>query len=58
MNAPSMGYDIDIDVWNNDLMDGWMTRRNPGYGMAYFNRSDLPYYYALADEFTIGDQYF
>ena len=38
MNAPSMGYDVDIDVWNNGLMDGWMTRRNPGYGMAYFNR--------------------
>ena len=26
--------------------------------MSYFNRTELPYYYALADSFTIGDQYF
>ena len=26
--------------------------------MAFFNRSDLPYYYALADAFTVGDQYY
>jgi phospholipase C len=31
------------------------TRRNPGFGMAYFNRSDLPFYYELADAYTIGD---
>lgn len=26
--------------------------------MSYFNRSDLPYYYTLADNFVVGDQYF
>jgi len=26
--------------------------------MGYFNRADLPYYYALADAFTVCDQYF
>ena len=26
--------------------------------MSYFERSDLPYYYTLADNFVIGDQYF
>jgi phospholipase C len=26
-------------------------------GMAYFTSADMPYYYALADTFTIGDQY-
>jgi phospholipase C len=26
--------------------------------MSYLERSDLPYYYALADAFTIGDQHF
>ena len=38
-------------------MDGWDTQRAPGYGMSFFNRSDLPYYYALADGFTVGDQH-
>lgn len=39
-------------------MDAWNTARAPGFGMAYFNRTDLPYYYALADSFTVGDQYY
>ena len=26
--------------------------------MAYYTRADLPYYYALADAFTICDNYF
>ena len=34
------------------------TKSDPGFGMSFFNRSDLPYYYALADAFTIGDAYF
>ena len=39
-------------------MDAWNTARLPGFGMSYFNRTDLPYYYALADAFTISDQYY
>lgn len=39
-------------------MDAWNTARDAGFGMAYFNRTDLPFYYALAEAFTIGDQYF
>jgi len=58
MSAPSMGYDWDIGMWNGGKMDAWDTARNAGFGMAYFNRTDLPFYHALADAFTIGDQYF
>jgi len=58
MPAPRMAYPSDIGIMNNGNMDGWNTARSPGFGMSYFNRSDLPYYYALADAFTIGDQYF
>jgi phospholipase C len=58
MSAPRMAYDCNIKMWNNGSVDGWNTARDPGYGMSYFNRSDLPYYYALGDAFTIGDQYF
>lgn len=32
--------------------------RDPGTGMSYFMRDDLPYYYALYDSFAVGDQYF
>ena len=58
MGPPSMGYEWDIRMWNGGKQDAWNTARNPGYGMSYFDRADLPYYFALADEFTIGDQYF
>lgn len=58
MGAPSMGYFPDIPIWNEGRMDSWNSARSPGYGMSYFSREDLPFYYALADEYTIGDQYY
>ena len=58
MSAPAMGYEPDIGCWNGGKMDAWDTARDGGFGMAYFNRTDLPFYHALADAFTIGDQYF
>jgi phospholipase C len=39
-------------------MDSWNTARDAGYGMGFFERSDLPYYYALSDGFTVGDAHF
>ena len=39
-------------------MDRWNIARSPGYGMSYFDRSSLPYYYTLYDNFLVGDQYF
>ena len=53
-----MDYPTDIGMWNDGRMDAWNTARAPGYGMGYFERSDLPYYYALADAFTVGDHHF
>src|ERR1700732_5052787 len=50
--------------WNNGAMNGFVTSRlaiNPNdavLSMGYYNRADLPYYYALADAFTICDNYF
>ena len=58
MPAPDMGYVPDIKMWNKGRMDAWNTARTPGFGMSYFKREDLEYYYALADSFTIADQYF
>ncbi len=50
--------------WNNGAMDGFVTSRLPinandaVLAMGYYTRADLPYYYALADAFTLCDNYF
>src|SRR5215831_3546943 len=49
--------------WNNGKMDGFVTSRLPinandaVLSMGYYTRADIPYYYALADAFTICDNY-
>eukprot|EP00729_Bicosta_minor_P010395 gene10395-7087_t len=58
MGAPAMSFPTDVKMRNEGRMDAWNTARNPGYGMGYFERSDLPYYYALSDGFTVGDAHF
>ena len=50
--------------WDNGAMDGFVSSRLPinandaVLSMGYYNRADLPYYYALADAFTICDNFF
>lgn len=50
-------------AWNAGAMDNWIPahRRSDGnrglYTMGYLTRADLPFYYALADAFTICDGY-
>ena len=51
-------YPTDIKMWNSGRMDSWNTARDPGLGMSYFTREDLPYYYSLYDNFVVGDHYF
>jgi phospholipase C len=58
ISAPAMSYPVDTAIWNNGKFDAWNTARAAGLGMGYFQRGDLPFYYALADSFTICDQYF
>ncbi|HEY2624219.1 MAG TPA: phospholipase C, phosphocholine-specific [Dyella sp.] len=58
VSAPAMSYPVDIAIWNNGNFDAWNTARPAGLGMGYFTRTDLPFYYALADNFTLCDQYF
>lgn len=58
MDAADMSFETDTAMWNRGKMDSWNTAREQSMGMAYFDREDLPYYYQLADEFTIGDQYY
>jgi phospholipase C len=50
--------------WDNGVMDGFVSSRLPidsndaVLSMGYYTRADLLYYYALADAFTICDNYF
>src|SRR6202790_3532225 len=50
--------------WNNGAMNGFVTSRLPidpndaTLTMGYYTRADLPFLYALADGFTICDNYF
>ncbi len=50
--------------WNNGAMNGFVTSHLPINAndaincMGYYTRADLPYYYAVADAFTICDNYF
>src|SRR6266513_2358269 len=50
--------------WDNGAMDGFVTSRLPintddaVLTMGYYTRADLPFYYAVADAFTVCDNYF
>jgi phospholipase C len=50
--------------WNNGMMNGFVNSRlainanDAVLTMGYYTRADLPYYYAVADAFTICDNYF
>ncbi|MDB5390587.1 MAG: plc [Planctomycetaceae bacterium] len=52
------------ESWNNGATNGFVTSRLPinsndaVLSMSYLTRADLPYYYAVADAFTICDNYF
>ena len=41
---------------DNDRNDGWIANKGTET-MAYYNRGDLPYYYQLADSYTVLDDY-
>lgn len=58
IGASSMGFTVDTAINNGGKFNAWNTARSPGLGMGFYSRNDLPFYYALADSFTICDQYF
>lgn len=53
-----------IDAWNEGGHDGWIDAKRSGdkkyadvpMTMGHYTREDLPFYYALADAFTVCDQ--
>jgi phospholipase C len=53
-----------VDAWNEGHHDGWLEAKRcetPEYShlpltMGHYTREDLPFYYAMADAFTVCDQ--
>ncbi len=44
-------------AWNQGQYDMWAIAHGP-MAMSYMKREDIPYHYALADAFTVGDAYY
>lgn len=44
------------EAWNQGQYDSWAIVNGP-MTMSYMTRQDIPYHYALADAFTVGDAY-
>lgn len=55
-----------VDARNNGKYDKWLDVKQSGHNeyakmpltMGYYTRQDIPFYYALADAFTVCDQHF
>lgn len=66
MQSLPHSWEDQVDARNNGLMDGWLDHKKSGNAqyarmpltMGYYNRNDIPFYYALADAFTVCDQHF
>ncbi len=66
MSALPHGWSDQVDARNHGKYDRWVPIKRSGhkeYGkvpmtMGYYNREDIPFYYALADAFTVCDQHF
>jgi phospholipase C len=59
-------WDNQTDARNNGKYDKWLEAKRPGnkaykdmpLTMGHYSREDIPFYYALADAFTVCDQNF
>jgi len=59
-------WENQTDARNNGKYDKWLEAKQPGskeykdmpLTMGHYNRKDIPFYYALADAFTVCDQNF
>lgn len=66
MGSLPHGWTDQVDVRNGGRCDNWLIAKKPGrkefkdmpLTLGYYNREDLPFYYSLADAFTVCDQNF
>jgi phospholipase C len=50
-------WEAEHTAWDNGKNDGFV-RANGTRVMGYYESTDLPYYYALANQFAVADRYF
>ncbi|MCA1224292.1 phospholipase C [Streptomyces sp. 8L] len=64
--VPSLSHDWRDQhaAWNNGAMDGWLTTHlasdgggRGSYTMGYLKKNDIPFHWALAESFTLLDNY-
>ena len=61
--STSHAWAVQHSAWNNGAMNNWLPAHlaadgaNGPYTMGYLNRDDIPFHYALAENFTICDNY-
>ena len=53
----SHSWDDQHEAWQGGLMNGWVDAKGGLTTLGYLNRGDIPFHYALADAYTIGDAY-
>lgn len=66
MGSLPHGWRDMVSARNNGKMDNWLEAKSSGnqaykhipLTMGYYNRADIPFYYAFADAFTVCDQHF
>jgi len=66
MSSLPHSWENQIDALNNGKNNGWLGAKQSGnkdykdmpLTLGYYNREDIPFYYAMADAFTICDQNF
>ncbi len=66
MGSLPHGWRDMVAARNNGKMDNWLEAKSSGnkaykdipLTMGYYNRADIPFYYAFADAFTVCDQHF
>lgn len=62
--STSHAWAVQHSAWNQGDMDRWLPAHrqadgvNGPYCMGYYTRSDIPFQFALAESFTLCDQYF
>jgi phospholipase C len=50
-------WDDQHGAWYGGLMSGWVFAKGGPTTLGYLDRNDIPFHYALADAYTIGDAY-
>lgn len=65
MGSLPHGWPDQVDARNGGRYDNWLIAKDPGeeydgqpLTLGYYSRKDIPFYYALADSFTICDHNF